>query len=54
MEEQRLTRTFLTEDEVLALLARIEPRDRVILEVFYACGIRTSELCDLAASDVDF
>ena len=58
-EEQRLTRTLLTEDEVLALLARIEPRDatstrdRAILELFYACGIRTSELCDLKVSDVD-
>ena len=59
-EEQRLTRTLLTEDEVLALLARIGPRDatstrdRAILELFYACGIRTSELCDLKVSDIDF
>lgn len=28
-------------------------RDRAILELFYACGLRVSELCGLAARDVD-
>ncbi len=28
-------------------------RDRAILELFYACGIRTTELCNLKVSEVD-
>ena len=56
---QRLVRTILTEHEVLDLLKAIEPRDpastrdRAILELFYACGMRTSELCNLKIADVD-
>ena len=58
-EEQRLVRNVLTEAEVLDLLQKLEPRDpvstrnRAILELFYACGMRTSELCDLKVGDVD-
>ena len=58
-EEQRLTRTVLTQQETLDLLNSIEPRDpasmrdRAILELFYACGIRTTELCDLKVSEGD-
>jgi integrase/recombinase XerD len=56
---QRLPRSILTEDEVLRILESCDLRtphglrNRAILEVFYACGIRTSELCDLAVADVD-
>ncbi|MFA5864174.1 MAG: site-specific tyrosine recombinase XerD [Phycisphaerae bacterium] len=35
-------------DDKLAL------RDCAILEMFYACGLRVSELCDLRLSDLDF
>jgi integrase/recombinase XerD len=56
---QRLPRSVLTEDEVKQVLESCDPhtpldiRNRAILEVFYACGIRTSELCDLSVNDVD-
>lgn len=58
-EEQRLTRNVLTERQVLELLRSVKPREpvsirnRAILELFYACGIRTSELCNLKITDVD-
>ena len=58
-EEQRLTRNILSEKEVFELLDNIKLRDpigirnRAILELFYACGIRTSELCNLKVHDVD-
>ena len=58
-EEQRLTRRVPTDDEMRDLLDAVKPRDaesirdRAILELFYACGIRTSELCDLKVSEVD-
>jgi len=58
-QDQRLVRSVLTEQEVLDLLKAVEPRDpasmrdRAILELFYACGMRTSELCNLMIADVD-
>ena len=58
-EEQRLTRDVLTEAEVLELLRDVKPRDpvsirnRAIVELFYACGIRTTELCNLKVHDVN-
>ncbi len=58
-EEQRLTRNIFSEKEVFELLDNIKLRDpigirnRAILELFYACGIRTSELCNLRVHDVD-
>ena len=58
-EEQRLTRTVLTAEETMDLLKAVPPRDpvsmrdRAILELFYACGIRTTELCNLKVSEVD-
>ena len=59
-EEQRLTRNVLTEKETFDLLESIPMnmpvgiRNRAIAELFYACGIRTSELCSLKIQDVDF
>jgi integrase/recombinase XerD len=55
---QRLP-TVLTRDEVRKLLSQpqgTEPtalRDRALLEVMYACGLRASEAVDLLVSDVD-
>jgi len=53
-EEQRLTRNILTEQEIENLLNSINLnnpiglRNRAIIELFYSCGIRTSELCNCA------
>ena len=58
-EEQRLVRNIMTEEQVLEVLRRTEPRDpirmrnRAILELLYSCGIRTKELCDLTIPEVD-
>ena len=58
-EEQRLTRRVPSPEEVIEILRSVEPRDpasmrdRAILELLYASGMRTSELCNLKISDVD-
>ncbi|MGR3301612.1 MAG: tyrosine-type recombinase/integrase [Candidatus Scalindua sp.] len=58
-EEQRLTRNILTEQEVFGLLENTNLRDplsilnRAVLELFYATGMRTPELCSLRIQDVD-
>jgi len=58
-EEQRLPRNILSEKEVFTLLENTKLRDpvsirnRAIIEVFYATGMRTSELCNLKIQDVD-
>lgn len=55
----QLIPNVLTNDEVESLLAQPDPetflgaRDKAILEVLYACGLRVSELCALKISDVD-
>jgi integrase/recombinase XerD len=56
---QRPLPRVLTEGEVLALLSapntrtRIGVRDRAILELLYASGLRASELCGLRPGDLD-
>ncbi len=56
--EQRLP-TFLTEDEVVRLVEAPDirtpngMRDRAILELLYAAGLRLSEIVDLNVGDVD-
>lgn len=50
---------FLNQDEMRQLLAvpdietELGLRDRAILELMYACGLRVSEVCDLNISDVE-
>ncbi|MCB1599962.1 MAG: tyrosine-type recombinase/integrase [Xanthomonadales bacterium] len=57
---RRLPRGILSRDEVETVLAQTHAfglrgiRDRAILEVLYATGIRRSELANLALYDVDF
>ncbi|MBA7578888.1 Tyrosine recombinase XerC [subsurface metagenome] len=58
-EEQRLTRNILTQKEMSGLLENmkltdpVSIRNRAIIELFYGCGIRTTELCQLKVQDVD-
>ena len=51
---ERKLPTILAQDEVRALLAAItDGRDRVMVTVAYACGLRVSELASLRVVDVD-
>jgi len=58
-EGRPLPRYILSQDEVVELLRNMKARDpvgirnRAIVELFYACGMRTSELCSLRVGDVD-
>ena len=58
-EQQRLTRNIPSQQEVFELLNHtqlrgpVSIRNRAVIELFYACGIRTSELCNLKTTDVD-
>ena len=58
-QERRLTRSVLSEDEIRRIFeccdlrTPIGLRNRSIIEVLYACGIRTSELCNLKINDID-
>ncbi len=58
-EEERLTRNILSEKEVFDILDKLKCRDpigirnRSIVELFYSCGIRTSELCNLKVCDIN-
>jgi site-specific recombinase XerD len=55
-----LTRNVLSEKEVLCVLDTLRGNDpgfirnRAIVELFYGCGLRTTELCQLKVQDVDF
>jgi site-specific recombinase XerD len=51
---ERKLPTILAQDEVRALLAAVtDGRDRVMITVAYACGLRVSELASLRIVDVD-
>jgi integrase/recombinase XerD len=58
--EKTLPRFILTESEAEAILNQpvIESiyglRDRVVLEIFYSCGLRRAELLHLNVYDIDF
>ena len=45
---------MLSTEEVLRLLdAATPPRDRVLLQVAYGCGLRLNELLHLRVTDID-
>ena len=58
-EERSLPKNILTESEVKLILDSIDTRtpiglrNKTIIELFYSCGMRTSELCDLKIHNVD-
>lgn len=58
-DERSLPRNVPTEKEVMMILESIKTdtpiglRNKSIMELFYSCGIRTSELCNLKIHDVD-
>jgi integrase/recombinase XerD len=58
--DRRLPEATLSAPEMAALLAAPDVsrplglRDRAVLEVFYSCGLRRSELIDLWLRDLDF
>jgi len=59
-EDKTLHRNIPTQDEMRVMIQSIKPispikmRNRAIIEVLYACGIRTSEICGLKIHDIDF
>ncbi len=58
-EEYRLVRNILSENEVLCLLEALNGNDpllirnRAIVELFYRCGLQTSELFNLKVEEAD-
>jgi integrase/recombinase XerC len=58
-EGRPLPRNILSQDDIVELLRNMKARDpvgirnRAIVELLYACGMRTSELCNLRVGDVD-
>jgi len=59
-KEKTLPRFVLTEVEAKAILDQPDTgniyglRDRLVLEIFYSCGLRRSELLNLCVYDIDF
>ena len=57
-EEQRLPKAILTEKDVMTILQSCDARtplglrNRAVLELLYACGMRTTELCNLKTQDL--
>lgn len=46
---------YLKHTQVVRLLRSIpEPRDRLIIRIIYATGVRVSELCTISVEDIDF
>ena len=58
--DRRLPESTLSATEMASLLScpdvkrPLGLRDRAVLEVFYSCGLRRSELIDLRMRDIDF
>src|SRR4030042_4129040 len=58
-EERSLPKNIITKIEVKLILDSIDIRtpiglrNKTIIELFYSCGMRTSELCDLKIHNVD-
>ena len=57
-KKERLLPKTLSEEEVFAMIDKVDGddprslRDRAILEVLYGCGLRVSELCDIAMDSI--
>ena len=57
-EEKRIPKAVLSEKEAMLILESCETRtplgmrNRAVLELLYACGMRTSELCNLKIQDL--
>ena len=57
---KRIPRNVLTPDEVKRIINQIDVktplglRDRAMIETFYSCGIRRTELINLSIYDIDF
>lgn len=46
---------YLKHDQVVSLINSIEdPRDRLVVRLIYATGVRVSELCSIDVEDIDF
>lgn len=52
--KQRHLPSVLTPEEVLRILAQLQGRDRLIIEMLYASGLRITECLRLRVQDVDF
>jgi integron integrase len=52
--KQRHLPSVLTQDEVLRILNQLQGRDRLIIEMLYASGLRITECLRLRVQDIDF
>jgi len=52
--KQRYLPSVLTPDEVLRILNHLQGRDRLIIEMLYASGLRITECLCLRVQDIDF
>jgi len=50
---QRLPKVLSTEEVTIILKSKLSKRDRAIIEVIYAAGLRVSELCGLKTNSID-
>jgi len=58
-EGKEIPRSVLTEKETFKILTSIDTktpiglRNKAVAELFYSCGVRTSEICNIKIHDVD-
>lgn len=54
-DEEKLAESVLSKKEVLKLVSEItDPRDQLIVRLFYDTAARVSELCSVKLSDIEF